>query len=588
MIRYSTLATIVALLGVVFSNPAASADRPNVVMILADDQGWGDLSLHGNTNLNTPNLDTLAQDGATFDRFFVCSVCAPTRAEMLTGRYYTKTGVSGVSTGRERLNPDEVTLADTLRSAGYRTGAFGKWHNGSQPPYHPNDRGFEEYYGFTSGHWGLYFDPPLDHNNRRVVGEGYLVDDLTDHAIDFIEQHREEPFFCYVPYNTPHSPMQVPDRFYKKFAGAKLDKKHRDPQREDEEFTRAALAMVENIDWNVGRLLETIDDCGLREKTIVIYFSDNGPNSWRWNGGMKGRKGSIDEGGLRVPCMFRWPGKIEPGLKIDPIAGAIDFLPTLCDLTGSPMISDKPIDGVSLRPLLMGSAGEWPDRELLTYFRSAGVRTQRFRMDGKGKLFDIQNDPGQRTPVNKKFPEVAARLKQLADDHAAESQALIKANAERPFTVGYGKRTFLPARDATTTGPIERSARAPNNSYFRNWKSTAATVNWKIEVAEDATFEVNLRYTCRPQDVGVKLQLAAGAHAVEAQVTEPHDPPALGKDLDRADRGTESYVKFFQPLSLGRMKLDQGEQTLTLKALEMPGEQAIEVHSVELIRVDGS
>src|SRR5262245_53604932 len=197
--------------------PAGAAERPNVIVFLADDQGWGDLSAHGNTNLRTPNVDSLARDGARFERFYVCPVCSPTRAEFLTGRYHPRGGVWGVSTGGERLNLDAKTIGDTFKAAGYATACFGKWHNGSQYPYHPNGRGFDEYYGFTSGHWGEYFDPPLQHNGQPVRGKGYITDDLTDHALSFIDSHRGQPFFCYVAYNTPHSPMQVPDRWWNRF-----------------------------------------------------------------------------------------------------------------------------------------------------------------------------------------------------------------------------------------------------------------------------------------------------------------------------------------------------------------------------------
>src|SRR6478672_258983 len=167
------------------AGPAAAA--PNVVVILADDAGWGDLGVHGNTNLRTPHLDGLATAGARFQNFYVQPVCAPTRAEFLTGRWHPRGGVHGVSTGAERLDLDERTIAEVFQAAGYATGCFGKWHNGSQYPYHPNGRGFAEFYGFTSGHWGEYFDPPLDHNGKAVKGKGYITDDLTDHAIAFLK-----------------------------------------------------------------------------------------------------------------------------------------------------------------------------------------------------------------------------------------------------------------------------------------------------------------------------------------------------------------------------------------------------------------
>src|SRR5581483_11366357 len=241
--------------------------------------------------------------------------------------------------------------ADTFKAAGYATAAFGKWHNGTQYPYHPNGRGFDEYYGFCSGHWGDYFSPPLDHNGQIVRGKGYLIDDLTDHALAFIEAQRNRPFFCYLPYNIPHSPMQVPDRFWEKFKNADIKLRYAGPQREDVAMSRAALAMCENIDWNGGRVLAKLAELKLADNTIVVYFSDNGPNSWRWNGGMKGRKGSTDEGGVRSPLLVRWPGHIKPGTKIEPIAGAIDLLPTLSALAGVPLIGDKPLDGRSLAPL---------------------------------------------------------------------------------------------------------------------------------------------------------------------------------------------------------------------------------------------
>ncbi len=194
------------------SNQTGSeGDRhPNVIIILSDDQGWGDLSMNGNVNLSTPHIDQLSANGASFDRFYVCAVCSPTRAELLTGRYHPRGGVYSTSAGGERLDLDESTLADAFKNAGYATAAFGKWHNGMQYPYHPNARGFNEYYGFCSGHWGDYFSPPLEHNGQLVKGNGFVIDDFTERAMAFMEEHQNRPFLVYLPYNTPHSPMQVP------------------------------------------------------------------------------------------------------------------------------------------------------------------------------------------------------------------------------------------------------------------------------------------------------------------------------------------------------------------------------------------
>src|SRR5262245_27504782 len=191
--------------------------HPNVVIFLADDAGWGDYSRNGNTQVNTSHIDSIARDGATLDRFFVCPVCSPTRAEFLTGRYHPRGGVHGVSTGQERLDLSERTVAEAFRAAGYATGAFGKWHNGSQWPYHPMARGFAEYFGYTSGHWGEYFDPPLEENGRMVRTHGYIVDVCTDRALDFIDRNKAKPFFCYIPFTTPHSPWAVPESDWQRF-----------------------------------------------------------------------------------------------------------------------------------------------------------------------------------------------------------------------------------------------------------------------------------------------------------------------------------------------------------------------------------
>ncbi len=508
------------------------------------------------------------------------------------GADYPRTGVSGVSLGQERLNADETTIADMFQAAGYATGAFGKWHNGTQPPLHPICRGFDQYYGFTSGHWGHYFSPPLDHNGQRVRGNGFLPDDFTDHAITFITAHQHEPFFCYLPLNTPHSPMMVPDRFYDKFAGVDPQLRHRDPEKEDVFMTRAALALCENIDWNVGRLLATLDQLQLRDNTIVVYFSDNGPNSWRYNGGMKGRKGSIDEGGLRSPCFVRWPGKIRAGMTIAPIAGAIDLLPTLAELTGVARQGGYPLDGRSLAPLLLSQRVDWASRCLFaTKNRQVSVRTEQYRLDAAGQLFDIRLDPGQRTDVAAEHPELTKRLKAQAAEHGRVMQAAFQQSADRPFHVGFapaGKppiATVLPARDGVPHGTIQRSAKAPNNSFFVNWTSADDAITWDVDVASTGRYDAVLYYTCAEGNQGVRVRLQQeGGGQVEAQVTEVFDPPLYDKSKERV-ADSHYFVKDFRPLHLGTIQLQQGRSILRLTAQDLQGPQAIDVHSLELTRV---
>ncbi len=578
---------VVALLGAACSQapaPEPAQDRPNFVLIMADDQGWGDLSLNGNVNLSTPHIDSLARDGARFERFYVSPVCSPTRAELLTGRYHPRGGVYGTSAGAERLDLDERTLAEALHGAGYATGAFGKWHNGSQPPYHPNARGFDEYYGVPSGHWANYFSPLLDHNGEIVRGDGFLADDFTNHALAFIEANRDRPFFCYLPYNTPHSPMQVPDRFWEKFADAELAMRHREPELEDVDHTRAALAMVENIDWNVGRILERLDELGLADETLVIYLSDNGPNGWRWNGGMKGRKGSLDEGGLRAPALFRWPSEIPAGLEIDRIAAAIDVAPTLSDLAGVRMPGEKPLDGVSLKPLLRGESAGWPDRVLLSFRRGSevSVRDQRYRLDAEGRLFDIEVDPGQREDIAAREPAVADRLREAAREQGGAVLAELGED-DRPFPVGSGQLTWLPARDAVASGGIERSNRFPNSSFFTNWTGVEGAIAWDVEVGRAGEYEATVYYAASPAAVGTVLRLALGESSVEGPVEQANDAPLIGAEHDRTPR-QESYFKDFKPLRLGTIRLGAGRGELTLTAPRIPGGEAIDFAFLTLRR----
>lgn len=589
------MAAVLATLGMANSLTVihAAESRPNVLVILTDDQGWGDLSLHGNHNLRTPNIDSLARDGVSFENFYVCAVCAPTRAEFLTGRYHPRTGVTGVSRGEERLNPDEQTIADLFREAGYATGAFGKWHNGTQSPLHPNDQGFDEFYGFTSGHWGHYFSPPLDHNGNRVRGRGYLPNDCTDHALQFIREQSDKPtpFFCYLPLNTPHSPMMVEDRFYNKFADFQPRMTHRDPQREDLAMTRAALAMCENIDWNVGRLLALLDERDLADNTIVLFFCDNGPNSFRWNGGMKGRKGSIDEGGLRSPLLIRWPARLQGGGKVRQVAGAIDLLPTLASLCGLEAKTRQPLDGANLSPLLRREpvSKTWEQRQLFAFRKNAvSVRMGPFRLDGAGRLYNIETDRGQRHDVAALRPELAKQLRSAAAEHLAEMQRAIRRTGERPFHVGFGRVSTLPARDGVPHGKIQRSSKAPNNSFFQNWVDSQDTMTWDIQVAEAGKYEITVYYTCAEGNEGVTVEAFAGAAgaAAAAVVADAFAPPLYDKSKERV-ANSHYFVKDFKPLVLGTLPLSAGRQSIQLRARGQQGPGIIDVHSLDLDRKPG-
>jgi len=563
---------------------ASESPQPNVIVILVDDQGWGDLGMNGNSTVRTPHLDTLARQGTTFEHFYVQPVCSPTRAELLTGRYHPRGGVYGTSAGEERLDLDEHTMGETFQEAGYATAVFGKWHNGSQFPYHPNARGFDAFYGFTSGHWGHYFDWTLERGAELVEGNGYLPDDLTDQALQFIEDHRDEPFFVYLPYNTPHSPMQVPDRFYDRYADADLQRAHRYADRENPTKTRAALAMAENLDWNVGRLLDRLEALDLTRETIVLYLSDNGPNGWRWNANMRGRKGSTDEGGVRVPLLIRWPGQIAPETEVSQIAGSIDLLPTLADLADIPVRADTTLDGRSLAPLLLGqNEPNWAERRLFAHWGGdVSVRTQRFRLDAEGRLYDLTEDPEQRTNVADAHPAVAERLRTAVEEWEADLLPELERK-DRPFPVGTpdSPLTRLPARDGVAHGTIERSNRFPNSSFFRNWTRPTDSITWDVAVKTPGQYRVAVYYTIAEENTGAVMDVAFKGKTVRQKISHPHDPPLIGEDRDRIPR-QESYVKDFRRVEFGELELQAERGPLRVKASHIPGSQAIDLRWIEL------
>ncbi len=581
---------------------AAAARQPNVVVLLADDAGWGDYSHNGNHQLSTPHIDSLAKDGTRFDRFFVQPVCSPTRAEFLTGRWHRRLGVYGVSTGQERMNPEEKTVADALKSAGYVTGIFGKWHNGSQWPYHPLARGFDTFTGYTSGHWGEYFDAPLERNGVMEKSKGYIVDVLTDRALQFIERNKDRPFLCYVPFTTPHSPWSVPAKHWDKFKDFPLTQRATNASAEVEAETRCVLAMMENLDGNVGRILTKLKELDLEQETIVVYFSDNGPNGHRWTGGMKGVKGTTDEGGVRSPLLIRWPGKVPAGAQVDRIAGAVDLCPTILALTGAKRAGDRPFDGRDLSPLLLkGKDADWADRLIFNTFGDrVSVRSQSHRLDADGNLFDMIADPGQTKPLQSEQRDLASRLKQSVADWrrdvgmpAAQPQGKGKTKAKggpgnavdpRPIQVGYREFpiTMLPARDGTPKGGLERSSRAPNSSYFVNWTSKEAHPSWNVEVVNAGRYEVWIDYACPVADAGSTVEVRLGGSALRAKIAEGWYPPLLEQDVFPRKNG-ESVMREFKSVRLGDLDLSPGPAELTIKAVEMPGKTVMELRRVTLI-----
>lgn len=547
--------------------------NPNILIILTDDQGWGDLSINGNTNLKTPNIDNIALNGASFERFYVSPVCSPTRAELLSGKFFVRSGVNGVTRGYERMNTDVKLISDFFKGKKYKTGAFGKWHNGSQPPYHPNNRGFDEFYGFTSGHWGNYFDPILEKNGKIIKTEGYINDVITNEAISFIKKSNK-PFLSFISYNTPHSPMQVPDKY---FDGKDILLRGRYSKRENIEKTKAAMGMIENIDENIGNVVRSLKEKGVYENTIIIFFSDNGPNGNRWNNDLKDRKGSTNEGGVRVPFFIQWPKNIKKGLKIKQISSVLDVFPTLLELTGNESLND--LDGMSLKRFLDSPSLLDDERTIFSYWNNRiSARNNNYILDHENNLYDLVKDFSQYNPIEK---DNNPHYQKLLNDKNEWLTKVVNPNKEkltrRPFTINYNtaKYTHLPARDAEINGDLKRSSIHANCSFIENWKNTNDYIFWEIDVLEDGINNIELYYTLEKESVGTEIALEFENQIIKKTIDEFHDPNLVGFEEDKIKR-IESYTKDFKKIKIGTMSFKKGLSKLKLKTTKKVGKKSID------------
>ncbi len=560
-----------------------AAFRPNVVLIIADDMGWGDLRSHGNTAVDTPVLDRLASEGVRVDRFYVDPVCAPTRASLLTGRWHLRTGTLWVTRGFETMRSQETTLAEILKAGGYATGCFGKWHNGAHFPHHPNGQGFDAFFGFCAGHLNNYFDAKLERNQTPVRAAGYITDALTDAALSFIEANRAAPFFCYLPFNVPHAPFQVPDRYFNKYKARVLNG-----------VLASVYGMVENMDGNVGRILDRLDALQLAEKTLVVFLSDNGPNSERYNGNFRARKGSVYEGGTRVPCFMRWKNRIKPGTRILEPAAHIDLLPTIAELCGVPVPGGLPIDGRSLVPLLDGTAAPWPDRPLFTHqCRAPGtlalapgaVVTARHRLvvkENGHELYDLLDDPGETRNIANANP---GRVDELSKAYRDWFDATTQGRGPDPLPIPVGHprapEVELFAPECRLSGTVAYQGEAGwANDWLTGWKDASDSARWDLDVVRPGFYDVLLRYTVSEANKGARARVESGGASVEGTVARAFDPDPMSGP-DRVPR-TEVPEKEWAELSLGRLRLESGSRTLVLRMVSIPGAQAPDVKSVLL------
>lgn len=401
------------------------AQKPNVIIVLADDQGYGDMGCNGNPWIKTPNMDRLHSQSLRFTNFHSGTTCAPTRAGLMTGKYCSKVGVWHTIQGRSILNPNETILAETLKNAGYTTAIFGKWHLGDNYPYRPQDRGFDEVLihggggvGQQPDYWNNdYFDDTYFRNGKPEKFKGYCTDVWFSEALKFIEKNKNHPFFCYLATNAPHHPFHV-------------ENKYSDPYKNIPNIPNPNFyGMITNLDENLGKLQKALDSMRIAKNTILIYMSDNGTSggveldkdqhiSEGYNAGMRGKKGSCYEGGHRVPFFLQWPnGGIIKGKDISTITSYIDVMPTIIDLCG--ISTTIPFDGRSLKPLIYSQSQSWPDRilftdtqrgEFLMKWKKFAVMTDRWRLVGKHELYDISKDPAEKINIAADHPEVLEKL----------------------------------------------------------------------------------------------------------------------------------------------------------------------------------
>jgi arylsulfatase A len=556
---------------------------PNVLLVIMDDMGWGDLRCHGNDLADTPHIDALARSGLEAVYFYASPVCSPTRASVLTGRYYPRTGVSLTGQGYETMRAGEVTIADILGQNGYATGCFGKWHNGTYFPYTADARGFSEFVGFNSGYINSTFDATLDSTSGPRETEGFLVDVLAESACDFISRNRDQPWFCYLPFNVPHVPFQAPDDLFLKYR-----------QRGCHDALAAVYAMNEAADRAIGRILAHLESLALKDDTIVVFMSDHGPNTPRYNAGMRGIKGCLHEGGVRVPLIISWPKCIPAQSRMEQAAAHIDLVPTLLGLTGVESSHPAAFDGIDLAATCR-SGGLVPigDRLLFDFFNRIGaVRTETHRLlipeEGPAELYELATDPGEamnllsgegQEPVD---IVLAERLRVAYQEWAADVGA---GKSDRPaIPVGHHQSSKVVVRSLdveTKTNSLRLLPGWGSQNWLTNWKDLDCAMTWRLEVVEAGRYEFELIHTCDPGNEGSSLQLTVDDQELTTYLTEPFVPEIITLP-DRVTPRPGPPQQTWGSLHFGTLELPAGPTSMTLRALTIPGKSVADVWGVRI------
>ena len=490
---------------------------PNVILIITDDQGYGDLGFNGNPNIITPALDNFAAESVRFNNFYVSPVCAPTRSSLMTGRYSLRTGVRDTYNGGAIMASSEVTIAEMLKQANFTTGIFGKWHLGDNYPSRPSDQGFDESLIHLAGGMGQvgdftnyfkkdtsYFDPILWHNNEQKPYKGYCSDIFTENAIEFIEKNKNNPFFCYLSFNAPHNPLQVPDEYYQAYKtldptdgidpelipNEKISEKTKDN-------TRKVYAMVTNIDDNLKKLFNKVDELGIKDNTIVIFMTDNGPQHVRYIAGMRGRKSSVYNGGIRVPFFLRFPAMFSGNQEVNQFTAHIDLLPTLSKLCNVEMPRDRKIDGRSFIPSI--NSEKLPERSFFSYwtrkypelFNNIALQRGQFKLIGKTdynspienfELYDTYNDPFEKNNLVTQKKSIALSLKK--EMHQTFLELVNSENLINPPRIMLGSDfenpVFLNRNDAGGQRAV--------------WNQEQAYSFWKVDINQEGLYDLKFKF----------------------------------------------------------------------------------------------
>ena len=521
--RISLIAT--GLCGLAASS-ALPPKHPNVVLIITDDQGYGDFGFTGNPHVKTPVLDRFAGESVRFSNFYVSPVSAPTRSSLMTGRYSLRTGVRDTNNSGAIMSDDEVTIAEILKKAGYTTGHFGKWHLGDNYPSRPIDQGFDESLMHLGGGMGQpgdittflrgdssYFNPVLWHNGNRESFEGYCSDIFANQAIGFIEKNSKKPFFCYLAFNAPHVPLQVPEKYYNIYKETDPSlgfEKLMQPQMtdKDKEDARKVYAMVSNIDENVGKVLKKLDELGIAENTVVIFMTDNGPQQRRYIAGMRGLKGTVYRGGVRVPFLIRYPALKKSNIDIQVTAAHIDVLPTLAGICNAPLPENRMLDGINLIPYIVSEKKDITERALFFYwtrhspelYNNIALQRGKYKLVGntdynsplnKFELFDLENDPYEQKNLVQNFPAIAASLKTELENKFYELSGSVNMKEKMYISAGtvYENPVILNRNDA--------------DGQWGVWDQEDAYGTWRIDFQE-GTYNMRFKFL-KPVTAGGRM-----------------------------------------------------------------------------------